>query len=452
MKHPRRRRRWWTKCGKLQLRRRRVVNLSHRPSTKKRPRRNSWPIQAALNPQQTQRSTPNSFTSTCRSSAAPRTVSPFLPRKHFAQVFYVPETNCGASDRIKALIRKHGGISTEYHECCTIQIKPTISDLQYDSFFPGDIYSEKWLAACVKANKIVKKEEFYVGNVPIGQGQRLNLSKRKKFTIMEGMTLYKILGKRRTANEQNTFWQRLVENNKLPERSWESLKKFWQVHENKTQEVFLCESIHNRVDFCLSFKEIPDKKQLEDRLRESHSEVFDGLEAADAERDDLGEPKAHEEALLTSASTGLGNITAQKSVNVEEFKVTQEIPLSLKPVEKIACQPYLITQLGKRRTYPTMDRLFEEQISQRHKTYIPKQVDLVDYDTYLFEKQMDMEVMRITWNPTTQKRDVTREPNELGCFRRLEMDLKKIATEYGRDIEEIYDLYQEVNCSKQQLR
>lgn len=85
-------------------------------------------------------------------------------------LFYVPETNCGASDRIKALIRKHGGISTEYHECCTIQIKPTISDLQYDSFFPGDIYSEKWLAACVKANKIIKKEEFCVGSVPLGQG------------------------------------------------------------------------------------------------------------------------------------------------------------------------------------------------------------------------------------------------------------------------------------------
>jgi hypothetical protein len=159
---------------------------------------------------------------------------------------------------------------------------------------------------------------------------------------MEGMTLYKILGKRRTVNEQTSFWQRLVENNKLPERSWESLKKFWQVHENKTQEVFLCESIHNKVDFCLSFKEIPNVKQLEQRLRESHSEVFDALEAADAERDDL-EPQVHEEALLTSASTGFGNITAQKSVNVEEFKTTQEIPVGLKPVEKIASEPYLIT-------------------------------------------------------------------------------------------------------------
>lgn len=66
-----------------------------------------------------------------------------------------------------------------------------------------------------------------MASCPPSQGQRLNLSKRKRFTIMEGLTLYRLLGKRKTANETNGFWQKIVENNKLPERSWESLKKFW---------------------------------------------------------------------------------------------------------------------------------------------------------------------------------------------------------------------------------
>jgi len=44
---------------------------------------------------------------------------------------------------------------------------------------------------------------------------------------MEGLTLSKILGKRKVATESNAFWSRIVENNKLPERSTESLKKFW---------------------------------------------------------------------------------------------------------------------------------------------------------------------------------------------------------------------------------
>ena len=135
--------------------------------------------------------------------------------------------------------------------------------MNYDSFYPGDIYGEKWLIACIRANKIVSKQEFFMGQCPSSQGKRLNLSKRKRFTIMEGLTLYRILGKKKTANESNAFWNKFVENNKLPERSAESLKKFWQAHENKTQEVYLCESIHHKFDFCLSFKEIPDKEDLE---------------------------------------------------------------------------------------------------------------------------------------------------------------------------------------------
>ena len=219
----------------------------------------------------TLKSTKHCSTSTYRSQARLLFVSRlFTLMTLFFPVFYVPNTDCGASDRIKTLIKRHGGICTEFHECCTIQIKPNV-DLNYDSFFPGDIYSEGWLMDCVKQNKIVKREQYHIGNVPVGSGQRLNLSKRKKLTVMEGLTLYRILGKKKTANEQNSFWQRLAENNKLPERTWESLKKFWQQHEEKTQEVFLCECIHNKVDFCLSFKEIPEKRDLEGRLRESHS-------------------------------------------------------------------------------------------------------------------------------------------------------------------------------------
>ena len=196
---------------------------------------------------------------------------------HALVVFFVAESRCGASDRVKNLIRKHGGICTEFHECCTIQIKPNVH-YEMSSFYPGEIYEETWLYKCISANKIVKKEEFFLMTCPSDKGQRLNLSKRKRFTIMEGLTLYKILGKKKVASETNQFWQRIVENNKLPERSVDSLKKFWQVHENKTQEEFLCESIFHKVDFCLSFKEIPLKDELETKLRGTHFEVFELLE------------------------------------------------------------------------------------------------------------------------------------------------------------------------------
>jgi len=66
-------------------------------------------------------------------------------------LFFVAETQCGASDRVKALIHRHGGICTEFHECCTIQIKPKV-ELDMSSFYPGEIYEEAWLYKCVSAN------------------------------------------------------------------------------------------------------------------------------------------------------------------------------------------------------------------------------------------------------------------------------------------------------------
>ena len=60
-------------------------------------------------------------------------------------VFYVPETECGASDRVKASIRRHGGICTEFHESCTIQIKPNVK-LDFKSYYPGKIIHEAGLS------------------------------------------------------------------------------------------------------------------------------------------------------------------------------------------------------------------------------------------------------------------------------------------------------------------
>ena len=77
-----------------------------------------------------------------------------------------------------------------------------------------------------------------------------------------------------------------MDNNKLPERSVDSLKKFWAAHELKTQEEFLCESIFHKVDFCLSFKEIPFKQELESKLRGTHFEVFEALEMQAQENDE----------------------------------------------------------------------------------------------------------------------------------------------------------------------
>lgn len=42
--------------------------------------------------------------------------------------------------------------------------------------------------------------------------------------------------------------------------------------------------------------------------------------------------------------------------------------------------------------------------------------------------------------------------NEEGCFRRLGFELEQIAREYGRELDEINQVFLEVNGCKQQLR
>lgn len=77
-------------------------------------------------------------------------------------VFYVPETACGASDRVRTVIKRHGGICTEFHEGCTIQVKPSVT-LDFSSFYTGGIYQEAWIYESVTANKVLKKENYEAG-------------------------------------------------------------------------------------------------------------------------------------------------------------------------------------------------------------------------------------------------------------------------------------------------
>lgn len=53
---------------------------------------------------------------------------------------------------------------------------------------------------------------------------------------------------------------------------------------------------------------------------------------------------------------------------------------------------------------------------------------------------------------TKQDREVTRERNEHGIFKRLMCELETTAKQYGRDIDDVLKLFEEVNCSKAALK
>lgn len=89
---------------------------------------------------------------------------------------------------------------------------------------------------------------------------KLNISKRKKITIVEGMKLYKTLGAQKFDKISAETYKGLERQGYLPERSIETMKNFWKEYSSKTLEQYLLEAIFYKWDYCLSFKEIPNEE------------------------------------------------------------------------------------------------------------------------------------------------------------------------------------------------
>jgi hypothetical protein len=107
----------------------------------------------------------------------------------------------------------------------------------------------------------------------------------------------------------------------------------------------------------------------------------------------------------------------------------------------------------------------EESLKVRMKKFIPGNIDLVDYDRELLQKQLELQIMEITLKRDAEReaeadhpqgmpyyvRHVRRENNEEAMFRRLQEELSQIAKEYDRTEETINEMFIEVCCSKTKL-
>lgn len=123
------------------------------------------------------------------------------------------------------------------------------------------------------------RDEFLAGECPPELGLRSHISKKKRFTMLEGIQIYKALGKYKTRSMSAAIWRGFERQALLPDRSIDRVKVFWAAHENKNLETYLCECIHNNVEYCLSFQEVPNGHILERKLREQYSHVFEQLES-----------------------------------------------------------------------------------------------------------------------------------------------------------------------------
>ena len=135
----------------------------------------------------------------------------------------------------------------------------------------------QWIEDSIKANYVLEKSTYNMYCNELPNALKLNIGKRKRYTVMEGVTLYSLLGAGKYGKVANEKYKDIERGRVLPERGFESMKNFWKEYSCKTLERYLIEAIYYKYDFCLSFKDFPNPEFV-DLHRQKYADEFQQLE------------------------------------------------------------------------------------------------------------------------------------------------------------------------------
>lgn len=182
-------------------------------------------------------------------------------------------------------------------------------------FYQGTVYLCGWIRDSIEGNKnndtiggtkmISKKDDHQISECNNPACKKLNISKKKKFTIVEGIKLFQIMGSNNTSNlNKSSFWQKIQDSKLIPERTAEQMKRFWTEHENYTVEQWLAKAIHLNLDFSFSLKQIPSPDFVKN-FRKKYESEFMRLETLDpvhstVNNDRIQDNRAHQSSGVSS--------------------------------------------------------------------------------------------------------------------------------------------------------
>ena len=105
--------------------------------------------------------------------------------------FYLPP--CPCFEEYYEKITKNGGIVVDQQECFSFQLRPDNAKAKFSDFYAGKIYSARWIVESIAAGKCLSSEGFFVCINIDDNARKLNIGKKKKYTIIEGIKLYEII-------------------------------------------------------------------------------------------------------------------------------------------------------------------------------------------------------------------------------------------------------------------
>lgn len=112
----------------------------------------------------------------------------------------------------------------DQHECFTYQIKPKLGNkLKPKDFYLGNLYDQEWIEEAIRRNGKLKtqlggnlvlsiKDDFKFTTFQTGDERcrKLNIGRKKRFTICEGIMMFQIISSNKVDNLNSlNFWKRV---------------------------------------------------------------------------------------------------------------------------------------------------------------------------------------------------------------------------------------------------
>jgi hypothetical protein len=66
--------------------------------------------------------------------------------------------------------------------------------LGFNAYYKGKIYSETWIKDSVKIGRLESKDMYFLVENNDPNAIKLNIGKKKRYSITEGVTMYEIMG------------------------------------------------------------------------------------------------------------------------------------------------------------------------------------------------------------------------------------------------------------------
>ena len=196
-------------------------------------------------------------------------------------------------------------------------------------FYQGTLYDQEWIEQAIRSNGGLKtqlggtrvlsiKDDYQFMKFEDSEKcKKLNIGRKKRFTICEGIMMFQIISTNKTDNMNSiNFWKRVEAKQQLPERTADQLKKFYTKYGELTPEQWLVQAIHGQTDFSFSVPSIPNEDFLPN-FKQKYEFEFIRLDATTGQMSGLKDHSSFGKA----ANLNSHHVSATNTAQIEEKQV-----------------------------------------------------------------------------------------------------------------------------------